>query len=169
MGGTHEHPVGSGIMVEFMAPCPNCERGRRIEFGSIGAERWGPQGYWRGRPAGIERSCMCGKPKVGAPTEARQWYDMLYGGPPVAKTKIERADTIGEVLAATAPDVAPATDSNAEPSPPRDEATEKVLEGDAGAAGATHDCPDVHGRTVPWSLEECAHCTPATPEEEITL
>ena len=34
---------------DLMAPCPDCSRGRTIEFPLEGVGPWGPDGFWRGR------------------------------------------------------------------------------------------------------------------------
>jgi hypothetical protein len=46
-----------GASFEVAAPCPACLRGHKIEFSKDGRWRWGPEGYWRGRPTGLTPSC----------------------------------------------------------------------------------------------------------------
>lgn len=127
---------------EEMGPCPNCERGRKIEFGAVGFDQWGSQGFWRGRPTNLVRSCRCNEPRKGPPQEARAWKDMLMKG---------------------TEDVTPAATAALEALKP----SQPVADDDI-AAGGTHDCP-TYRKVVPWPVEECASCTPATEEAEITL
>jgi hypothetical protein len=40
-----EPRAGASYEVEVMGPCPDCERGFRVEHSGV----WGADGFWRGR------------------------------------------------------------------------------------------------------------------------
>ena len=49
--GSERRAAGAdrAYFVDVLGPCPNCERGLRLEFPNDGAGPWGKDGYWRGR------------------------------------------------------------------------------------------------------------------------
>jgi hypothetical protein len=105
------------------------------ELGKRTEEKQWWNGYWRGRATRIHRTCACNT-RVSTDEEARQWLEMvgkIVGKPIEGKTE-EQVEEERESLRETL----------AEPAPE-----------------SSHVCPSYNGRTVPWSQQECAACTPA--------
>lgn len=144
-----EHPI------DEMGPCPACEKGFAIEFGQAGSKLW-PGGFWKGEPWGdhVKRTCTCSEPAVSA-ADAKEMIGWMFphisAAPPAPPAEAE--------IVVSAPDAAVAV---ADPPAP-----ERVTPGEG-----EHLCPAyTPNKVVPWTIEDCAMCTPAQPlpDDELTL
>lgn len=146
---------------EEMGPCPNCELGKRIEFGAVGSQQWGVEGFWRGRATNLKRACRCAEPRSGRPDEARQWKELL-----MTKTQdVDPAPVSRDITAALAAGGAADPSSGVAQTPSPGQEPGSTTHEAPTTSGASHHCP-TYRRDVPWSQEECASCNPA---EETTL
>lgn len=183
--GRVEKAEDGHYFADVYGPCPECERGNRVEFPKKNLGPWGSLGYWRGRDhSHLIGACTCSRPK-SSDREMREWLTMLRG----------MAARVGRD-----PD-APQPHGGPEPPPPDPEpdptpeggtdaptATTETAAGDAGVgetdstetatagmvgvaadgvAAATHLCPAWDPpREVPYSVEECAKCSPPSEEDD---